>query len=96
MYHDSMVKKARYYLSQGMLKCRPETLADIKATVEELEVGAHYEATYLYEMYVKAMRAQGREPVHQVPFGRMLIEYGALRKAKWSTERGQMVRGWII
>lgn len=95
MYRGGMVGKDRY-TSQDMPTCRPEVLADIMATVEGLDPGTHHEATELYDRYVKAMSRQKREPVHQVPFGRMLVEYGALRKAKWNNRRGQMVRGWII
>ena len=74
----------------------PQMLADVKAALEGLRPGGHYAATDLYDRYKRAMFLQEREPVHPVPWGRMLKEYGALRKAKWSKGRGQMVKGWII
>ena len=74
----------------------PQVLADVKAAFEGLRPGTHHPASDLYRRYKLAMERQGREPVHQMRFGKMLIEFGALRKAKWDSDLGYMVSGWII
>jgi len=71
-------------------------LADVKAALEGLRLGTHHSASDLYRRYTLAMERQGREPVHPVGFGRMLAQYGALRKGKTDKERGRTVSGWII
>ncbi len=92
-----MPRKRTQYLSDVRASpMLPNVLDDVKAALEGLRTGAHYAAAELYERYERAMERQGREPVHAVPFGRMLIQYGAIRKAKWDRERQQMVKGWII
>lgn len=72
------------------------TLADVKATLEGLRSGAVYASSDLYQRYCRVMRGQNREPVHQVRFGRMLTEWGALRRKAYDREKGHQVHGWMI
>jgi hypothetical protein len=65
------------------------TLEDVKAVLDGLAPGV-YLSSALYARYRAILTGQGREPVHPVPFGRMLREFGLIRK----TRRG--AAAWLV
>jgi hypothetical protein len=65
------------------------TLEDVKAVLEGLVPGVYLSAD-LYAKHVRILEGQGREPSSTQGFGRMLREFGLIRK----TRRG--AAAWLV
>jgi hypothetical protein len=65
------------------------TLEDVKAVLDGLQPGAYLSAD-LYAKYVALMANQERQPASPQGFGRMLTEFGLIRRKV----RG--AHGWLV
>lgn len=66
------------------------TLEDVKATLEGLTKPGVYLSRDLYARYAEILKGQGREPASAIAFGRMLRDFGLIRR-----QRGGMW-AWLV
>lgn len=71
-----------------------EHLEDLRPVLAGLH--GHQFGHTLYARHLISMRRQGREPVPPPQFARVLLAYGALRRAKWHHGEGRRMSGWLI